>query len=171
MCKTSHKNYNVQVMASFKTTSMMLTLYMAPVSLLSLLPWFFMFEYELLVAHYVSLESGAATIVQLVLLSCVNAVLYNVVHFMVIAATCAVTSTVLGMAKMIVLLMLSNTLLGEYQSLTPSMAAGTVLAIGGFCWYGVLKIKVLASASKPQPPTVSPQSSMPLLQRKQSNSV
>ncbi len=153
-------------MALYQTTSLMLTLCMAPVSLLSLLPVFFATEYRPLLALAATMPSGApATILQLVLLSCVNAVLYNVVHFMVIAATCAVTSTVLGMVKMVVLLLLSNTLLDEYHSLTPSMAVGMVLAMCGFCWYGVLKTKLVSSMHSNKNLTTSLSLTVPLLRK------
>lgn len=145
---------------------MMLTLYMSPVSLLTLLPMFFTSEYSKLMAHAAVMAPGdMSSIVQLILLSCLNAVLYNVVHFMVIAATCAVTSTVLGMAKMIVLLALSNTLLREYGQLTPSMVVGMLLALIGFCWYGILKTKVLASVKREKLLATSLSLTAPLLRK------
>lgn len=125
---------------------------------------FFTTEYSRLVSHAAVMAPGDfSTIVQLILLSCLNAVLYNVVHFMVIAATCAVTSTVLGMAKMIVLLALSNTLLKEYGQLTPSMAVGMVLALVGFCWYGMLKTRALSSVKREKLLTSSLSLTVPLL--------
>lgn len=48
----------------------------------------------------------------LLLLTCVNALLYNVVHYLMIQRTSAVTTTVLGEIKIIGLLFASAFLLG-----------------------------------------------------------
>lgn len=44
---------------------------------------------------------------------CVNALAYNVVHYLMIQRTSAVTTTVLGEIKIVGLLLLSALLLGE----------------------------------------------------------
>ena len=48
----------------------------------------------------------------LLLLTCINALLYNVVHYLMIQRTSAVTTTVLGEIKIIGLLVASAFLLG-----------------------------------------------------------
>ncbi len=48
----------------------------------------------------------------LLLLGCANALAYNVVHYLMIQRTSAVTTTVLGEIKIIGLLLLSSLLLG-----------------------------------------------------------
>jgi hypothetical protein len=55
---------------------------------------------------------------------CVNALAYNVVHYLMIQRTSAVTTTVLGEIKIVGLLLLSALLLGE--SLPPTLRV--------FCW-------------------------------------
>lgn len=49
----------------------------------------------------------------LLLVGCANALAYNVVHYLMIQRTSAVTTTVLGEIKIVGLLMLSAVLLGE----------------------------------------------------------
>ena len=49
----------------------------------------------------------------LLLLGCVNAVAYNLVHSLVINITSAVTTTVIGEMKIVLILVLSALLLGE----------------------------------------------------------
>lgn len=51
-----------------------------------------------------------------------NALLYNVVHYLMIQRTSAVTTTVLGEIKIIGLLVASAFLLGALCSIIPSLA-------------------------------------------------
>ena len=62
-------------------------------------------------AHY-SAENVGSNFRTLLLLTCVNALLYNVVHYLMIQRTSAVTTTVLGEIKIVGLLFASAFLLG-----------------------------------------------------------
>jgi hypothetical protein len=56
----------------------------------------------------------------LLLLTCINALLYNVVHYLMIQRTSAVTTTVLGEIKIIGLLVASAFLLGTLLACSAS---------------------------------------------------
>lgn len=62
-------------------------------------------------AQYSAVNAGS-NFKGLILLTCVNALLYNVVHYLMIQRTSAVTTTVLGEIKIIGLLFASAFLLG-----------------------------------------------------------
>lgn len=65
-----------------------------------------------------SVEHAEGNFKGLLLLTCINALLYNVVHYLMIQRTSAVTTTVLGEIKIIGLLFASAFLLGN-TFLTP----------------------------------------------------
>ncbi len=69
----------------------------------------------------------------LLLLTCVNALLYNVVHYLMIQRTSAVTTTVLGEIKIIGLLFASAFLLGM-SPLLPHLRAVHALGTVAFLW-------------------------------------
>jgi solute carrier family 35 protein E4 len=50
----------------------------------------------------------------LLLMGCVNALVYNLVHTLVIKITSSVTTTVIGEMKIILILVLSAVILGEW---------------------------------------------------------
>ena len=79
------------------------------------------------------LTAGAAARAGVILLTCVNALAYNVVHYLMIKHTSSVTTTVLGEMKIIVILLLSAVVLGEgpcvsgmRQHLLPAAATSCV---------------------------------------------
>ena len=59
-----------------------------------------------------STQSHPLVVSGLLLLGCVNAVAYNLVHSLVINITSAVTTTVIGEMKIVLILVLSAVLLG-----------------------------------------------------------
>lgn len=85
-----------------------------------------------LMAYLPENPQGAAYVL---LLTSINALAYNLVHTLMIKRTSAVTTTVLGMIKIVGLLLLSTFLLGEGRELTPSMTAGCIMAVTGFAVY------------------------------------
>lgn len=78
----------------------------------------------------------------IILVGSINALSYNVVHYLMIQMTSAVTTTVLGEVKIIGLLVLSVLLLGESSIFTTRMTAGVVLALAGFCLYSHCKMSM-----------------------------
>ena len=65
-----------------------------------------------------SAENVGSNFKGLLLLTCVNALLYNLVHYLMIQRTSAVTTTVLGEIKIIGLLFASAFLLGTSPRLS-----------------------------------------------------
>eukprot|EP00199_Chlamydomonas_sp_CCMP681_P006797 CAMPEP_0119117696 /NCGR_PEP_ID=MMETSP1180-20130426/52983_1 /TAXON_ID=3052 ORGANISM="Chlamydomonas cf sp, Strain CCMP681" /NCGR_SAMPLE_ID=MMETSP1180 /ASSEMBLY_ACC=CAM_ASM_000741 /LENGTH=294 /DNA_ID=CAMNT_0007106981 /DNA_START=115 /DNA_END=996 /DNA_ORIENTATION=- len=90
-----------------------LTFYTAPVAVLLLLPFFYLLEAKGLREYQQDESQQTLGYMWLVLLGCVNAVAYNVVHSLVIKLTSSVTTTVIGEAKIILILVLSSVWLGE----------------------------------------------------------
>ncbi|KAI7840393.1 hypothetical protein COHA_005894 [Chlorella ohadii] len=131
-----------------------LTFYTAPVSLLCLAPFAFALEasrsqaglgcwrhLDKLLQYLPGRQGAAATIIGITSL---NALAYNLVHNAMIGATSAVTTTVLGEAKILLLLALSVIVLGEGQDVTPSFMAGCALAVTGFTLYTRAQLSKLA---------------------------
>lgn len=138
-----------------------LTFYTAPVSLLCLVPFFCIYELEKFMAYLPSHRNGVILIIGV---SSVNAVLYNMVHSLMIKRTSAVTTTVLGEAKIIGLLILSAMLLGESKEFTFKMTLGCVLAMTGFGLYSHTKIVKFREAMQPRVISLTPNSSQQELQ-------
>ena len=72
---------------------------------------------------------------------------YNVVHSLMIQRTSAVTTTVLGEAKIVGLLLLSYVILGEKKAFSLKMTVGCLTAIFGFCLYSHAKLAAATSAA------------------------
>ena len=70
----------------------------------------------------------------LLLLTCVNALLYNVVHYLMIQRTSAVTTTVLGEIKIVGLLFASAFLLGEAFPCIAQLALLSALRTVAIAW-------------------------------------
>lgn len=66
-----------------------------------------------------------------ILLGCVNALLYNLIHSQVIKVTSSVTTTVIGEMKIVAILLLSAVILGESDVWTIKMMIGCTTAILG----------------------------------------
>ncbi|EFJ52147.1 hypothetical protein VOLCADRAFT_116181 [Volvox carteri f. nagariensis] len=108
-----------------------LTFYTAPLSAFVLLPFFNKLEAE---AFYKYWHQGLGFI-GIILLGCLNALLYNLIHSWVIKATSSVTTTVIGEMKIVLILLLSAIVLGESDVWTVKMMIGCTTAILGFCMY------------------------------------
>jgi len=111
----------------------------APAAFLLLCPFVWRFEGAVLIQHFAALPAhsyGAA-----VLATCALALLYNIIHNRLIHATSAVTSTVVGQCKILVLLVFSAVILGERDFTGPQSLAGCATALTGFSLYAQAKLK------------------------------
>jgi len=117
-----------------------LTFYTAPVSCTFLLPLFLMKEWSAFTQHISQNNYGVGLVL---LCSSAVALLYNVVHALMIQKTSAVTVTVLGEIKVLGLLLLSAYLLDEKRIFTPAMSVGVALAMIGFGIYTHSKVQTL----------------------------
>jgi len=110
----------------------------APAAIMLLCPFVWRFEGADLLLRLATLPAhsyGAA-----VLATCALALLYNIIHNRLIHATSAVTSTVVGQCKILVLLLFSAVSLGERDFLCPRSLAGCAIALTGFFLYAKLKL-------------------------------
>lgn len=120
-------------MMSEKVDPLRLTFYMSPVACFVLAPFYWRLEAGEFAAW--SAAHGGGSYLVLLLLTCANALAYNVVHYLVIRSTSSVTATVLGEMKIVTILVLSAILLGESSIWTLQMLVGCTVAILGFCMY------------------------------------
>lgn len=123
-----------------------LTFYTAPITIIMLLPFYYSFESKAF-SEYQAKHS--MNYLGLLLLGCINALVYNLVHSYVIKITSAVTTTVIGEMKIILILVLSSIMLGESSMWTLQMLVGCSLAILGFCWYSHVKLAAAAVGYQP----------------------
>lgn len=114
-----------------------LTFYTAPVSCVVLAPFFLWREGSDFRAF---VGTDPRTTVAVLLITSFNALAYNVVHYKMIAMTSAVTTTVIGEAKIIGLMALSALLLGEGKEWSVKMVVGVVTAMAGFCMFSHSKL-------------------------------
>ncbi|KAI3432322.1 hypothetical protein D9Q98_003881 [Chlorella vulgaris] len=129
---------------SQKLDVVQLSFYVAPVSLLCLAPFFIIFEAERFATYWPMNQHGAGLIM---LTSSVIAVLYNLAHQKMIQTVSAVATTVLGSIKIVCLLILSATLLGEGKEFTLRMWLGCLLALAGFGAYSDSKLSAIRQGS------------------------
>eukprot|EP00884_Botryococcus_braunii_P008683 jgi/Botrbrau1/17816/Bobra.0127s0061.1 len=130
---------------SERVDALRLTFYTAPVSLLALLPAFYLREYEAFSLNY--LPAHRWETLSIVGVTSVIALAYNVVHSLMIQQTSAVTTTVLGEAKIVGLMFLSYVLLGEKKSFTTNMTVGCITAMVGFFLYSHFKLEAARHAA------------------------
>lgn len=123
---------------SQKLDPIKLTFYTAPVSLLCLMPFMLKMEYKDFVIF--NSTNGFHTF-GIMLIGCMNALFYNLVHYLVIKQTSAVTSTVLGQVKVIGLVILAAFLLNERKEFSTRMIVGSLVALVGFSLYSQIEIK------------------------------
>ncbi|DBA98259.1 hypothetical protein WJX77_011419 [Trebouxia sp. C0004] len=123
---------------SEKMDVLRLAFYTAPVSCAVLLPLFIARESATFREY--AMENSAGVVLVLLCSSAI-ALLYNVVHALMIKKTSAVTVTVLGEVKVVGLLVLSAILLDEKKILTVRMSIGISLAMLGFGMYSHTKVK------------------------------
>ena len=142
--------FSGKIMGGEKLDAVSLTFYTSPVVLGLLLPVAAGVEWEKMTRAF---DGGTATTTRgssaaeeettgrrgsspdpaswrLVLIGCVNAVVYNWVHNKVIAMTSATTTTVLGNVKVAMLFLFSRVLFGETRDWTWEMALGAGVALG-----------------------------------------
>ncbi|MEW5304844.1 MAG: hypothetical protein WDW36_007425 [Sanguina aurantia] len=86
---------------------------------------------------------------------CVNACLYNVVHYWVIHSTSSVTTTVLGEVKIVLLLIFSFLFLGEENIWSVKMIVGCGISLAGFFMYSHCKLYGMTSLPANSPITTS----------------
>mmetsp|Transcript_32881 Transcript_32881/g.83458 ORF Transcript_32881/g.83458 Transcript_32881/m.83458 type:complete len:373 (+) Transcript_32881:143-1261(+) len=116
-----------------------LTFYTAPVTCAMLALFYWKLESSRFAAYQME-TLNHSMYAALILVGCVNALAYNVVHSLVIKVTSSVTTTVLGEAKIVLLLVLSSIWLGEADIWTPKMLLGVTTAILGFAMYSHAKL-------------------------------
>jgi drug/metabolite transporter (DMT)-like permease len=133
---------------SEKVDALRLTFYTAPVSLAALLPAFAASGEASKFGGpggYMDAHGRDAYII--ILATSALALSYNVVHSLMIQRTSAVTTTVLGEAKIVGLMALSYVLLGEKKAFTLKMSIGCATAVAGFCLYSHAKLAAAGAAA------------------------
>ncbi|KAK9801412.1 hypothetical protein WJX73_008430 [Symbiochloris irregularis] len=128
-----------------------LTFYTAPVSCACLFPLFLYYELNRFIGYK---GQHALDMYGIIIMTSAIALSYNVVHSLMIQQTSAVTTTVLGEAKIVGLMILSYLLLGEKRVFTLRLTAGCTIAILGFCLYSHFKLwaqKPVVRAATPDP--------------------
>lgn len=65
----------------------------------------------------------------MILLGCLNALLYNLIHSLVIKVTSSVTTTVIGEMKIVLILLLSAVVLGEWTAQWLERTSGGIAAV------------------------------------------
>uniref|UniRef100_A0A7R9VU54 Sugar phosphate transporter domain-containing protein n=1 Tax=Chlamydomonas euryale TaxID=1486919 RepID=A0A7R9VU54_9CHLO len=131
-----------------KLDALRLTFYTAPLACVLLLPFYFGMEHHALTQYQATHSTGY---ISLVLLGCINALVYNLVHVLVIKVTSAVTTTVIGEMKIVLILMLSAGLLDEAGIWTTKMLVGCTTAILGFCLYSHVRLQKSAQPAQQGP--------------------
>lgn len=147
---------------SEKMDVLRLTFYTAPVCCFVLVPFYWQLEYNEF-QKYANASSSAY--LGLLLLGCLNALAYNIVHYLLIKFTSSVTTTVLGEMKIVLILVLSAFMLGESRIWSLQMLLGCTTAILGFCMYS--HCQLAATPTQWQPvikgvPELSPSLTDPL---------
>lgn len=131
---------------SERVDALRLTFYTAPVSLAALAPAFLASgEASRFANDYAPVHGREACFIALA--TSAIALTYNVVHSLMIQRTSAVTTTVLGEAKIVGLLLLSYVVLGEKKAFSLKMTVGCLTAMFGFCLYSHAKLAVAAAAA------------------------
>lgn len=98
--------------------------------------------------RYFEVNRVGATYV--LVLTSVNALSYNMIHSQMIKRTSAVTTTVLGMVKIVGLLLLSAMLLGESRALSFSAVIGCAVAMAGFGMYSKIRLEEMRASNPVQ---------------------
>jgi drug/metabolite transporter (DMT)-like permease len=134
-----------------KIDAMRLTFYQSPIVVSCLAPFLTLLEGQSL-AQYLSTArssseglAGGTIVAMLLLMTCLLAVSYNIVHVAVIEQTSAVTTTVIGEAKIVLIVLLSSLILGERDILSPLTTVGAAVAMIGLIVYGHVRLNARAS--------------------------
>mmetsp|Transcript_16545 Transcript_16545/g.35792 ORF Transcript_16545/g.35792 Transcript_16545/m.35792 type:complete len:368 (+) Transcript_16545:182-1285(+) len=133
---------------SEKLDVLRLAFYTAPITCIVLIPFYWKMEADQFVGYQ---THHGAEYAGLLLIGCVNALAYNIVHSLVIKITSSVTTTVLGEMKIVLILVLSAMMLGEARIWTLKMLIGCTTAILGFCMYSHCR---LAAGAQPWQPVI-----------------
>jgi solute carrier family 35, member E4 len=115
-----------------------LSFYQAPIVIVTLLP-VFVYSEKARVTEYMVMQPNSYYVLSLVILTCVVALAYNVVHAYAISVTSATTTTVIGQGKILLLLILSAVLLKERDFLDGKACVGGAIAVGGIAVYSLQK--------------------------------
>lgn len=118
-----------------------LAFYQAPIVIVTLLP-FYIYAEHARVMHYMIVHKDARATIMLIVLTCVIALVYNVVHCVTIKLTSPTTTTVIGQAKILVLLFLSAVLLDERDFFQTATVFGGGVAAAGFALYSLEKTRI-----------------------------
>eukprot|EP00192_Tetraselmis_astigmatica_P025118 CAMPEP_0117698506 /NCGR_PEP_ID=MMETSP0804-20121206/29794_1 /TAXON_ID=1074897 /ORGANISM="Tetraselmis astigmatica, Strain CCMP880" /LENGTH=326 /DNA_ID=CAMNT_0005512819 /DNA_START=352 /DNA_END=1329 /DNA_ORIENTATION=- len=145
ICVASAVSNAVMISTSGKVLSekldvLRLTFYTAPVTISALLPCYLAMEHTRLGKY---MDQEGLFFAPILLIGCVVALSYNLVHHLMIQWTSSVAITVIGEVKIMILLALSALLLDEAKVWTPAMSMGFVLALAGFCMYSQVKLSAL----------------------------
>mmetsp|Transcript_27647 Transcript_27647/g.65652 ORF Transcript_27647/g.65652 Transcript_27647/m.65652 type:complete len:373 (-) Transcript_27647:81-1199(-) len=125
-----------------------LTFYTSPVSMVILLPFLWRTELQGFQDYWTGHKNGVTGVL---LAGSINAVLYNVVHYLMIQRISSTGTTVVGQVKIIGLLLLSSAFLGESSQWNGVMIAGTAIALIGFVWYSNVKLQQQSAKGDPSP--------------------
>jgi drug/metabolite transporter (DMT)-like permease len=117
-----------------------LTFYQAPITLVTLLPVFVSAESERMM-EFMTTQPNALYVISLVMLTCIIALTYNVVHAGVSAMTSATTTTVIGQGNILLILVLSAVLLNERDFFELKSCVGAMIAFWGIAMYSIEKSK------------------------------
>lgn len=134
---------------SGKLDSFQMTFYTGPAAFVSLAPFAFATEYNIMAT---SLSERPGVTIGFLLGSCCVAVVYNVVLFQAVRTLSSVGTAILGNVKIVMLLFLSSLLLGELGGWSANQYLGCLLTFGAAGCYSYIK----ATASKPPAPVVAP---------------
>lgn len=124
-----------------------LSFYQAPIALATLLP-VFIYSEKKRVTEYMAMQPNAYFVLSLVLLTCVIALAYNVVHASAISVTSATTTTVIGQGKILLLLALSALVLDERDFLDRKACVGGAIAFFGIAMYSLEKTRAKSLQSR-----------------------
>eukprot|EP00192_Tetraselmis_astigmatica_P005891 CAMPEP_0117695964 /NCGR_PEP_ID=MMETSP0804-20121206/28427_1 /TAXON_ID=1074897 /ORGANISM="Tetraselmis astigmatica, Strain CCMP880" /LENGTH=455 /DNA_ID=CAMNT_0005510085 /DNA_START=62 /DNA_END=1428 /DNA_ORIENTATION=+ len=129
-----------------------LTFYTSPVSMVVLLPFLYANEWEGFQEYWVTHKGG---VLGVLLAGSINAVLYNVVHYLMIQRISSTGTCVVGQVKILGLLVISSFLLGESSEWTALLGIGATIAMAGFVWYSHVNLTKKKDSSKSPNPKAS----------------
>lgn len=130
-----------------------LTFYTSPVSMVVLLPFLYTNELAGFMDYWSTHQGG---VIGVLLAGSMNAVLYNVVHYLMIQRISSTGTCVIGQVKVLGLLVISSFLLNESSEWTHVMLAGASIAMAGFMWYSQINLsrslsKAVDASKSPNP--------------------
>ena len=147
---------------SGKLDSFQMTFYTGPVAFVSLAPFAFATEWNVLAESF---SDKPFAVFGFLFGSCCVAVVYNVVLFQAVRTLSSVGTAILGNVKIVMLLFLSSLLLGELGGWSANQYLGCLLTFVAAGFYSYIK----ATANKPPAPApVAPSESQPLQTKTQS---